>query len=300
MLLRSHGRWAFNATVEIRGHMRGCFSSGLITESSAKRLKTTMATENPNPFRHEFEKYCEHLNQLNEKRERLVKASRDVTQNSKKVIFQVHRIGNDDKETVLKQAEKDLNGVRKQHLSRVANELQGNVNDAWKLRRAFSPGIQEYVEAATVLEFCKSGKLLTVADLNNEISKLGDSSTSQFKINILDYLLGIGDLTGELMRLAISQVAAGEVETAKRICNFVRDLYKELSLVAPIMDDNNDMNKKMEIMLQSLVKIENDGHGCLNQVIHQLYNVFLQLAMLFVLEVQRTYLKLRVNSIHTK
>lgn len=51
--------------------------------------------------------------------------------------------------------------------------------------------IQEYVEAATVLEFCKSGKLLTLADLNNEISKLGNSSTSQFKINILDYLLGV-------------------------------------------------------------------------------------------------------------
>ena len=59
------------------------------------------------------------------------------------------------------------------------------------------------------------------------------------------------------MRLAISQVAGGEVETAKRICNFVRDLYKDLSLVAPIMDDNFEMNKKMEVMLQSLVKIEN-------------------------------------------
>ncbi|KAH9295345.1 hypothetical protein KI387_038933, partial [Taxus chinensis] len=257
MLLRSTRRWIYRVPAKLSGHPQGFSFSDMPTETSAKRFKATMPADNPSPFKNEFEKYCEHLNQLNDKRERLVKASRDVTQNSKKVIFQVHRIGNDDKETVLKQAEKDLSAVTRQHLSRITKELQGNDDNAWKLRRAFSPGIQEYVEAATVLEFCKSGKLLTLADLNSDISKLSDLSTSQFKINILDYLLGIGDLTGELMRLAISRVAGGEVETAKSICNFVRDLYKELVLVAPIVDDSFDMNKKMEIMLQSLVKIEN-------------------------------------------
>ncbi|GLJ51004.1 hypothetical protein SUGI_1086150 [Cryptomeria japonica] len=64
-------------------------------------------------------------------------------------------IGNNGKETVLKQAEKDLNGVSRQYW--VANDLPT----------------------------CKA---------------------IQFKSNILDYLLGIGDLIGELMRLAISQV----------------------------------------------------------------------------------------------
>lgn len=216
---------------------------------------TEMATENP--FKAEFEKYRDQLNEMNDKRERLVKASRDVTQSSKKVIFQVHRIGKHNQQTVLNQAEKDIEGVTTQHVSRIAKELQGSNNDVWKFRRAYSPGMQEYVEAATVLEFCKSGKLLTLADLNSRLTKLSDPSTSPLKINLLDYLLGIGDLTGELMRLAISQVADGEVEVANTICNFVRDLYKDLSLVTPITDDSYEMNKKMETMLQSLVKIEN-------------------------------------------
>ena len=59
------------------------------------------------------------------------------------------------------------------------------------------------------------------------------------------------------MRLAIGRISDGEVEYAKKICAFVRDIYRELTLVVPLMDDNSEMKKKMEVMLQSVVKIEN-------------------------------------------
>lgn len=70
-------------------------------------------------------------------------------------------------------------------------------------------------------------------------------------------MVQIADLTGELMRLAIGRISDGEVEYAKKICSFVRDIYRELTLLVPIMEDNADMKKKMETMLQSVVKIEN-------------------------------------------
>uniref|UniRef100_M4DFJ4 Uncharacterized protein n=1 Tax=Brassica campestris TaxID=3711 RepID=M4DFJ4_BRACM len=76
----------------------------------------------------------------NEKRERVVKASRDITINSKKVIFQVHRLSKDSKEEVLEKARKDLEAVREQHFARMMKELQGT--DFWKLRRAYSPRIR--------------------------------------------------------------------------------------------------------------------------------------------------------------
>jgi predicted translin family RNA/ssDNA-binding protein len=57
------------------------------------------------------------------------------------------------------------------------------------------------------------------------------------------------------MRLAIGCISDGEVEYAKNICSFARDIYRELTLVVPLMDDNIEM--KMEVMLQSVVKIEN-------------------------------------------
>ncbi|KAI5068161.1 hypothetical protein GOP47_0016506 [Adiantum capillus-veneris] len=190
-----------------------------------------------------------------EKRERLVKASRDVTMYSKKVIFQVHRLNSKNKESVLEQAERDLANVKMDHVTRVAKELQGS--EFWKFRRAYTPGMQEYVEAAAFLEFCKNGRLLTLDDLNESFAELKDASSNDFQLNLLDYLLGVGDLTGELMRLAISSVTDGEVDSAKSICNFVRSLYMSLSLISQEVDDSWEMKQKMEVMLQSLMKIEN-------------------------------------------
>lgn len=59
------------------------------------------------------------------------------------------------------------------------------------------------------------------------------------------------------MRLAIGRISDGELDFAKNICSFVRDIYRELALVVPHMDDNSDMKMKMDTMLQSVMKIEN-------------------------------------------
>lgn len=64
------------------------------------------------------------------------------------------------------------------------------------------------------------------------------------------------------MRLAIGRVSDGEVEFAEEICRFVQDIYRQMTLLAPIMDETTDMKMKMDTMLQSLMKIEN---GMFNQ-----------------------------------
>ncbi|KAK4263646.1 hypothetical protein QN277_029033 [Acacia crassicarpa] len=226
--------------------------AGSNLQSSTKRART-MATNSS--MRDAFSKHAEYLNNLNDKRERVVKASRDVTMNSKKVIFQVHRMSKYNKEEVLEKAEKDLAAVTNQHVSRLVKELQGT--DFWKLRRAYSPGIQEYIEAATFYNFCKTGSLLKLDEINSTLLPLSDPSLEPLQINVLDYLLGLADLTGELMRLAIGQISDGELEFAEKICRFVRDIYRDLTLVVPIMDDSSDMKTKMDTMLQSVMKIEN-------------------------------------------
>ncbi|EOY01591.1 Translin family protein isoform 2 [Theobroma cacao] len=217
------------------------------------KLARTMSTHSS--IKDAFSTYADYLNALNEKRERVVKASRDVTMNSKKVIFQVHRISKNNREEVLEKAEKDLAAVRDLHIFRLVKELQGT--DFWKLRRAYSPGVQEYVEAATFFKFCQTGNLLNLDEINASLLPLSDPSLEPLQINLLDYLLGLADLTGELMRLAIGRISDGEVEFAERICRFVRDIYRELTLVVPLLDDSSDMETKMVTMLQSVVKIEN-------------------------------------------
>nr|GMD22775.1 translin-associated protein X isoform X1 [Ipomoea batatas] len=231
-------------------HMKDAFSkytdylNGL---SSSEQLK----------FATEFSGTYVDMNTIlgNEKRERVVKASRDITMNSKKVIFQVHRMSKNNREEVLEKAEKDLDAVTAQYVSRLVKELQGT--DFWKLRRAYSPGVQEYVEAATLCHFCKAGTLISLDELNANLTPLSDPSIEPLQINILDYLLGLADLTGELMRMAIGRISDGEVEFAHKICNFVREIHRELTLVAPLMEDSSDMKTKMDTMLQSVMKIEN-------------------------------------------
>ncbi|XP_015867189.2 uncharacterized protein LOC107404710 isoform X2 [Ziziphus jujuba] len=221
--------------------------------STAKRVRRTMTTQSS--ISEAFTNYTDYLNHLNEKRERVVKASRDITINSKKVIFQVHRISKDNREEVLEKAEKDLAAVTDQYISRLVKELQGS--DFWKLRRAYSPGVQEYVEAATFYKFCRTGTLLHLEEINSTLLPLSDPSLEPLQINVLDYLLGLADLTGELMRLAIGRISDGELEYAEKICKFVRDIYRELLLLAPKMDESFDMKTKMDTMLQSVIKIEN-------------------------------------------
>ncbi|CAN6826905.1 unnamed protein product [Brassica oleracea] len=200
-------------------------------ETGAEQLvkkARTMTTESS--MKDAFSLYADYLNNFVKTRERVVKASRDITMNSKKVIFQVHRLSKDNKEEYLEKAWTDLEAVREQHFARLMKELQGT--DFWKLRRAYSPGsVQEYVEAATFYKFCISVYVCLLVQL--------------------------ADLTGELMRMAIGSLSDGEVEFAQRICQFVRQIHRELLLVVPQMDDSYDMKSKMEVMLQSVIKIEN-------------------------------------------
>ncbi|KAM2887450.1 hypothetical protein FF1_011316 [Malus domestica] len=221
-------------------------------------MATTMSTESSS-MKDAFSKHADYLNNLNDKRERVVKASRDITINSKKVIFQVHRISKHNKEEVLQKAEKDLVAVTDRYISRLVRELQGT--DFWKLRRAYSPGVQEYVEAATFCKFCRTGTLLSLDEINATLLPLSDPSLEPLQINVLDYLLGLADLTGELMRLAIGRISDGEREFADKICKFVREIYRELTHVVPLMDDSSDMKLKMDTMLQSVMKIENACFG---------------------------------------
>ncbi|CAN1838737.1 Translin-associated protein X [Linum perenne] len=229
------------------------------TAAKKARTMTTAAAvvgvSSESAFKDPFAKYAEYLNNLNEKRERIVKASRDITMNSKKVIFQVHRMSKHNRDEVLEKAQSDLAGVTQQYVAKLVKELQGS--DFWKLRRAYSPGIQEYVEAATFCNFCRNGTLLNLDEMNATLLPLSDPALEPLQINVLDYLLGLADLTGELMRMAIGRISDGELEYAEKICRFVREIYRELTLTVPHMDDSHDMKQKMDTMLQSVIKIEN-------------------------------------------
>uniref|UniRef100_A0A3B3Z4G3 Uncharacterized protein n=1 Tax=Poecilia mexicana TaxID=48701 RepID=A0A3B3Z4G3_9TELE len=82
--------------------------------------------------------FQQELDTRHDKYERLVKISRDITIESKRSIFLLHRVTNiPDPEVVLNEAESKLDGVR-QKIGQIAEELRGE--DIYQFHRAFTPG----------------------------------------------------------------------------------------------------------------------------------------------------------------
>ncbi|EDQ90324.1 uncharacterized protein MONBRDRAFT_20699 [Monosiga brevicollis MX1] len=210
----------------------------------------------------QFFGYAKRLTDKHDRYERLVKLSRDVTIHSKRAIFILHRITAENKDTTLQEAREKLVEIR-ENLRAIARELQGH--DPFLYARAFSPGLQEYIEAATFLAFNEDGRLATLAELEEAIAQpekpsepvegdAGAEAPVALAIPPLDYILGIADLTGELMRMCINNL--GDEALTSSIMTFVRQCFDAFRHLPHRMHDK-DLRFKIDVLESSLKKIEN-------------------------------------------
>lgn len=134
------------------------------------------------------------------------------------------------------------------HFANIAKELRGL--DQYQYARAFSSGLQEFVEAFTYYEYIHSGKILNWSDLqhrmtyaekddpsgdkeNDKSSEVaseqlvskGESEVIKCLVQPMEFMLGLGDLSGEVMRRCITSLGTGDVETCFQACNFLQSLY---------------------------------------------------------------------------
>ena len=77
----------------------------------------------------------------------------------------------------------------------------------------------------------------------------------QILITPFEYILGISDLTGELMRQCINNLATGDSASCYETCNFVRNMYK--GFLGCVSISNKEINRKLCTLKQSLHKMEN-------------------------------------------
>jgi predicted translin family RNA/ssDNA-binding protein len=103
-------------------------------------------------------------------------------------------------------------------IAAIQSELVGQ--PYWKYEPAFTPGMQEYIEAVSFLEYLVSGELLSLEKAN---AQLQQNTSSSFSVSMKDWLLGIADLSGELMRLAVT-AASKDPNRTKSIREFLRTL----------------------------------------------------------------------------
>ncbi|KAI9357910.1 Translin family-domain-containing protein [Zopfochytrium polystomum] len=169
-----------------------------------------MQRQLPPDVRDLFSRCKVELDALHDRRERIVKTSRDITAASKKLIFALHRLAppqpppisnvpatspppppegeapTTERDQQLSDAAADQAKIV-QLLRRVhAEELRGQ--NYYRLRKSIQPGLEEYIEAAAFLHFCREagggeGALVTRETLLGELNGGGlaavDSSPSQ-------------------------------------------------------------------------------------------------------------------------
>ena len=215
----------------------------------------------------QFQMYSAELTAQQDRHERLVKLSRDLTVVGKRSIFILQRVHLNSKESCLKsisEAREKLESAGGLLLSKIWAELHGVPQDLH--RRACSPGIQEFVEAIALLHFVEMKSLVSRDACNAFIqTAIGQQQSEsvavkhdQFCISVDDYVLGVGDVSGEVMRLAINSASKGDCEAPFQICAFVRTLYEELSLQESLATAGTwkYLQQKINTMRETLTKLE--------------------------------------------
>ncbi|XP_029305808.1 translin-associated protein X isoform X2 [Cottoperca gobio] len=222
------------------------------------------ASDNPSsPVIAAFKVFQQELDTKHDKYERLVKISRDVTIESKRTIFLLHRVTSvPNAEDILNEAEVKLDAVR-QKIGQIAEELRGE--DIFQFHRAFTPGIQEYVEAVSFLHYIRHRSLISLEEINARLvfmkTEKGSAEDLQpggqvltFQVTPSDYLLGVADLTGELMRMCISSVGNGDIDTPFQLSQFLRQIHDGFSYIGNT--GPYEVSKKLHTLRQSLGKVE--------------------------------------------
>eukprot|EP00127_Corallochytrium_limacisporum_P000527 Clim_evm2s16 gene=Clim_evmTU2s16 len=161
-------------------------------------------------------------------------------------------------------------------LSAIAKEIYGIADDAQSQAvaaqadyhlhaRAFSPGIQEYLEALLFRGCLVHGRLLSLDEVNAKDRGLGGCSTVTaaedqqqparcLQFTPTDYVLGCADVTGELMRYSLAQMTHGAFEAAVWCLHLLRSLTTSLAIFQK--KHISGIDRKHGEMHRSLAKVE--------------------------------------------
>ncbi|XP_033324130.1 translin associated factor X [Megalopta genalis] len=205
----------------------------------------------------QFRVYAAELDDKHDRYERILKIGRDITIESKRIIYLLHSIDKKSKqESVLNEAKIRLQNVAQNNFKCIALELENE--DGYQYLRAYRGSLEEYIEAFTFYHYLNSNNLEDWTELEKMITYTITDRPEVQTINTLvtphEYILGIADLTGELMRRCINNLTQ-DTASCYQMCNFVRNMYTGF-LSCKILNCK-EMNRKLSTLKQSLCKIEN-------------------------------------------
>ena len=274
--------------IKMSSHKRGGWRGRGGGRKDGERGRNKPAPESDNPIIREFQKFATNLDHRHDKRERLVKLSRDITIESKRIIFLLHRVnlapdGDEDTSTdvntiektkdnvaILEEAESRLLDIQNNLWRLVAAELADE--DPWFYLRAYTAGLQEYIEAASfffhlkhggLIEWFKVQEQLTFkepakdgASIEEELSEISVKGKPKLEVMVprADFMLGIADLTGEVMRQAINAAGSGNTKLCFTLLKFLQEIHDGFVILT--RDSHREIPKKLHVLHSSLRKVE--------------------------------------------
>lgn len=190
-----------------------------------------------------FQAYATELDAKHDRYERIVKLGRDITIESKRIIFLLHSIDirKNNRDKILDEAQARLEKVIDVNFKAIAEELHGL--DPYQFRGAYSPGLQEFIEAYTFMEYIKyiesengtndaNGEMSDWHELQKKMTYSTEEESSdnsskcmEFFVDPTEYILGVSDLTGELMRRCINSLGSGETDACLLSCNVLQKFF---------------------------------------------------------------------------
>lgn len=150
-----------------------------------------------------------------------------------------------------------LERIRGTIASRVAVELEAGSES--RFRRQYSPGLQEYVEAREMLEYLRQGKMVGVERIQAELDEACGKEGHGLRVRLEegDYVLGVADVTGELMRQAVGKGGKRDVEGLSEIWGFLQEIWRGMVGLEGFKSIvGRDYEGKMKVMKTSLEKVE--------------------------------------------
>ncbi len=170
----------------------------------------------------EFTLIRKELKNLERKREFTIQKSREIIRISKLIIYALHR--------------NDLKAAKK-HITKIKQKIKLLPKDNFDtgIRKV---AIQEYVEAMTLFYFITERRLITKKEL---------------KVNTEDYLLGLCDLTGEVLRFGVNNIIKRKPQITIECKELVEEIYGEF---LKIDLRNGELRKKSDAIKWNLRKLE--------------------------------------------
>ncbi|KAE8167534.1 Translin family-domain-containing protein [Aspergillus tamarii] len=240
----------------------------LSLQSNNTKHQTPTMAESSTQILSIFETFRNELDEHHDRRERLIKISRDITALSKKIIFSLQRIRKLNAplpENITKETQSRFTQIQSLFTTAISDITGPN---KWRYQRQLSGAIQEYIEALSFHHYLTTQTLITLSEVRANLP-------AEILVTEEDYLLGLFDLTGEMMRFAVTALSAGSAASeekkmglSKEQNGIVVDLREMRSLFEGLSVSRRhnlikDMGKKMEVMQGSVEKVERAAYGIL-------------------------------------